>query len=178
VTKHCTNCGAVLAPGGAFCASCGTATGSVSAAAALPVAKKLTNRNGCITAIVVVVLLILGIAYLGNSGSNPGVSTSSGPQLGLLSFSCSTSFGYDTCTGEVKNLTSSSLKNVEAIATWRDSAGSVQRTDDALIDLNPILAGQTSTFKTIGTTNPSLKSASVQFKDLLGGSIATRDDRH
>jgi hypothetical protein len=42
-------------------------------------------------------------------------------------------------------------------------------------DLDPILPGQTSTFKTMSRANPAMKKFSVEFTHLLGRSIATED---
>ena len=47
--------------------------------------------------------------------------------------------------------------------------------DDALIDYNPILPGQTSPFKAMATENPAMRKASIDFKELMGGSIEWRD---
>ena len=64
-----------------------------------------------------------------------------------------------------------------AVIKWFDASGTLQRSDDALIDYNPILDGQESAWKVIGTTNPALTKYSVSFKDLLGGAYGYRDDR-
>ena len=100
-------------------------------------------------------------------------------RLALLSFSCTTSSSsrYNTCEGAVTNLTNQSLRNIVAVVTWVDSNGTPQRSDDALIDFNPILAGQTSTWSTIGRANPGLTDSYLNFKELSGGTILTRNDR-
>lgn len=94
------------------------------------------------------------------------------PKLELLSYSCSSDYGYFTITGQVKNISSGSLKNVEAVGTAYASDGSYINSSDALIEYNPILAGQTSPFTVMMTMNPEMKKCNVDFKDLLGGSIA------
>src|SRR5438477_3189835 len=128
----------------------------------------------------VLVALVLAIALAGCSA--PGSESSGGAatataKLGLLSFSCRLQYGFNTCTGEVRNLTGGSLRNVTAVTSWRDADGAVQRTDEALVDFNPLLAGQTSTFKTIGSANPGLTKFDVRFKELLGGAIPAGDVR-
>lgn len=125
-----------------------------------------------------ILLLVVISAFSSGAGpSSDGGTGGSTAKLALLSFSCETKSGFNTCTGEVKNITDKTLKNVTAVASWRDGAGALQRTDEALIDFNPILAGQTSPFTTIGTSNPALTRANVSFKELLGGKIDARDDR-
>ena len=37
--------------------------------------------------------------------------------------------------------------------------------DDALIDYQPVLPGQTSQFTVIGTWNPAMQTAALQFKE-------------
>jgi len=100
-------------------------------------------------------------------------------KLALISGSCTrqSDIGFRKCEGYVKNISSVALDNVEAVVTWLDANGTPYSTDDALIDYNPILPGQESPWSTIGTDNPALTRFRVQFKDLLGGAILTRDDR-
>ena len=43
------------------------------------------------------------------------------------------------------------------------------------IDLNPILPGQTTSFKVMHTENPAMAKASVEFKTLFGGTVAWRE---
>lgn len=80
---------------------------------------------------------------------------------------------YVEATGRVKNISGDSLKNVEAVVEFEDRNGQLVTTGSALIAYNPILPGQTSTFKVIETYNPAMKRAKISFKDLMGGSIAT-----
>jgi len=73
--------------------------------------------------------------------------------------------------GEVTNNSAKKLEAVAAIATFKTSGGKVVTTDSSIIDYNPLLAGQTSPFKTITTWNPEMKTCSLNFKFLLGGRI-------
>lgn len=98
-------------------------------------------------------------------------------KLALISSTCTYEYGFERCEGYVKNITSGALENVEVVITWGDANGTPYSTDDALIDYNPILPGQESPWSTIGTYNPALTRYRVGFKDLLGGTILTRDDR-
>ena len=102
-----------------------------------------------------------------------------GPQLALIS---SRGYeaeygGYHYVEGQVENISSVALKNVTAVATWYDKDGDFIKSDDALIDFNPILPGQISPFKTISTGNPAMSRYTVEFKELLGGAISTEDRR-
>lgn len=99
------------------------------------------------------------------------------PMLALLSASCSSRYGFNTCEGAVKNLSDRRLSNVEVVILWSDANGVTQSSDEALIAYNPLLPGQESPWEVVGTTNPALNRYRVQFKELLGGTISTRDDR-
>jgi hypothetical protein len=79
--------------------------------------------------------------------------------------------------GQVKNIGSEPLRHVTAVATWYSSDGTFIKSDDAVIDYDPILPGQTSPFKTISSSNPAMSKFTVEFKELFGAAIDTRDDR-
>jgi hypothetical protein len=96
--------------------------------------------------------------------------------LALLSSRGYETYGYYIVEGQVKNLTDRSLENVTAVATWYDRNGQFISSDDALIEYNPLLPGQTAPFKTMTRGNPEMKRFSVEFKHLFGGRLVT-DDR-
>ncbi len=73
--------------------------------------------------------------------------------------------------GEVKNISSTPIENVLAVGEFRTSAGELVKAEDALLDYNPILAGQTSPFKAGGTDNPEIKSCNLSFRSLFGGAV-------
>jgi hypothetical protein len=85
--------------------------------------------------------------------------------------------GYHYVEGQVKNVSDKPLKNVTAVGIWLDKDGNFIKSDDALIDYNPILPGQTSPFKTISSGNPAMSKYRVEFKFLFGGKIAVDDQR-
>jgi hypothetical protein len=89
----------------------------------------------------------------------------------------SESGGYHYVEGQVQNLSTQALKNVTAVATWFDKDGGFIKSSDAIIDYNPILPGQTSPFKTITSGNPAMSKYSVEFKELLGGTLSVDDRR-
>jgi hypothetical protein len=100
-------------------------------------------------------------------------------KLALISASCTrrSDIGFRECEGFVKNVTSQALEDVTVVITWVDENGTPYSTDEALIDYNPILPGQESPWSTVGTDNPALTRFRVEFQELLGGTILTRDDR-
>jgi len=98
------------------------------------------------------------------------------PKLALISMSCSTDAGYITCEGFVQNISGTAIKNVTAVMVYSDESGTEVSSDDALIDYDPLLPAQKSPFKVLTRYNPAFKSAHVDFKELFGGQIKTRDD--
>jgi hypothetical protein len=100
-------------------------------------------------------------------------------KLALISGKCTlrSDIGFTECEGFVENISGKTMENVEVVITWVDDDGVPQSSDEALIDYNPILAGQQSPWSTIGSYNPALTRFRVEFKELLGGTISYRDDR-
>lgn len=107
--------------------------------------------------------------------SNPAAA----PRLALLSSRGyeSESGGYWYVEGQVRNISAESLERVTAVSTWFTQDGQFITSDNALIDFDPILPGQASPFKTITRGNPSMAKYTLEFKQLLGGTIPHRDDR-
>lgn len=97
-------------------------------------------------------------------------------QLELLSFKCYQQYDYYHIEGQVKNISDKSLKNVTALGTAYTEDDQFITSEDAIINYNPILAGQTSPFKIIMTYNPAMAKCQVDFKELIGGSIPTKID--
>ena len=98
-------------------------------------------------------------------------------KLQLLSTNDERAYDYITIYGQVKNISNESLENVMAVVEYYTSDGTFVKSDDALIDYNPILPNQTSPFEVITTDNPAIKRYSVSFKFLFGGTIPTEDKR-
>jgi hypothetical protein len=113
--------------------------------------------------------------------SRSGLITPSATATDVLALLASRGYesdgGYWYVEGQVKNISDKPMKNVTAVATWYDKRGEFIKTDEAIIQYNPILPGQTSPFKTIASGNPAMSRYTVAFKSLLGGEIQTRDDR-
>ena len=84
---------------------------------------------------------------------------------------------YVEAKGQVKNTSNKSLQDVEAVVTFKDKEGKSIAQNSALIDFNPILAGQTSPFAVMEAFNPEINSASIQFKFLDGETIPTSEQQ-
>jgi outer membrane murein-binding lipoprotein Lpp len=93
--------------------------------------------------------------------------------LELTAFSWHTQHSYAIVEGMVKNISSASLDNVQAVAFFNDSSGNFITSGDALIEYRPILPGQSSPFKVMAPENPAMKTCRVEFKKMFGSEIPT-----
>jgi len=92
----------------------------------------------------------------------------------LINYTWQIDHGYAILEGQVKNVSDLPLKNVEAVGSFYDAKGGFITSSESLISYNPVLPGQTSPFKVMATENPVMKKAGVEFKKLIGGTIAFR----
>lgn len=141
-----------------------------------------------ISIILVIIFSVLSTDYSSSNVSNTNSSsTSSGANgtvnnepvepeylLELKSYKCYEEYGYFQITGEVMNISDHSLDNIEAIGGAYTKEGEFVKSDSALIEYNPIMPGQTSPFKVMTTMNPLIHKCNIDFKSLMGGTIATK----
>ncbi|MFQ6002153.1 MAG: tetratricopeptide repeat protein [Candidatus Zixiibacteriota bacterium] len=76
--------------------------------------------------------------------------------------------------GLVKNISEEKLENVVAVFSVYDANGEFITSDNALIEYDPLLPGQTSPFKVMIKYNPAIEKAEIGFKHLSGESIGFR----
>jgi hypothetical protein len=154
-------------------------------------ARQRKTAKGCLTVIGVIVGLLVLLSFF-RSDNRPTPETRSQaqrtadtstpsagrpstapavPPLEIQSWRCGAESGYAKVEGEVKNVSAQPLRNVAAVATFRTKDGTFVKSEDSLIDYNPILPGQTSPFKVLTTHNPSITNCEVGFKHLFGGEI-------
>ncbi len=81
--------------------------------------------------------------------------------------------GYVKAAGRVTNVSSERLEHVQAVATFQDASGAFISTETALVEFDPLMPGQTSNWEVMGTWNPRMQTAYVEFKHLMGGKIDT-----
>lgn len=144
-----------------------------------PLNKEIQKRykirlSGGLKTFIVIIVFILVVVINFNQNNDRQTSTDAAnttPQLQLMGKSATRDYDYLTVSGEVKNISNGSMKDVEAIASFYDKDGNFITSSDALIDYNPILPGQTSPFKVMQTYNPAITNWKVTFKYLIGGEI-------
>lgn len=148
-----------------------------------------SNKNGVALSIVGVFLLAIvsgAVASAPTPSSSPSASNTpsattpeqaqnDAPLLELQTFNFTKSYDFDKVQGAVKNISGQKMEGVQVVASFYDKDDNFIKSDDAMIKYNPILPGQISPFETIGTDNPAIKTASVSFKYIFGGTIPTRD---
>jgi hypothetical protein len=93
------------------------------------------------------------------------------PKLLLLNWTWTEESGYAIVEGEVQNLSLENLHDIVVVVKFYTAEEMFITSDNALIDYNPILPGQSSPFKVIVGYNPAMKTASISFKELMGGTI-------
>lgn len=98
-------------------------------------------------------------------------------KLELLASNGTSQYGFATVEGQVKNISGSSLKSVMVVVEWATADGQFVKSDDSLVEYDPILAGQVSPFKSITSHNPAMQKYRISFKQLFGGTISTLDSR-
>lgn len=95
-------------------------------------------------------------------------------ELELQDWSWSSSYGFVKAAGRVKNVSGKRLENVTVVVTFESEKGEFISKTDGLVDFNPLLPDQTSTFEAIGTYNPEMKRAYIAFAFLWGRQIPCR----
>ncbi len=104
--------------------------------------------------------------------SNPVIQTSSdGYKLKLLEWHWVIEQGYAIVEGEVQNISSVPLTNVNAVVSFYDSNKRLIKSAENIIAYSPILAGQISLFRVKTIYSPDIADASIDFKYLNGESI-------
>lgn len=143
--------------------------------------QKPKPRIGKIILGTILILIILGTigSMLDSDSSSTSATSPDAPVAGqakleVLSYRCYAEYGYFHITGQVKNISDKSLENVTVVGSTYTEGGEFINSSDAIIDYNPILAGQTSPFTAMMTLNPAMSKCDISFKELMGGTIKTK----
>jgi hypothetical protein len=128
--------------------------------------------------ILLIILTAMGCAS-GTSpqttATTPSVTVTTSPKYTLqcLSWSNYREYDYIHVVGEVKNISDSKLENVVATVAFRTEDGTLVKTDEALIDYDVLMPGQTSSFTVMTSDNPAIKKLGLSFKFFWGDKIPT-----
>ena len=125
---------------------------------------------------VVVVVFLAGIGYFYTSfkssppaiAEKPALPAPDIRPLELVSRKCGKENINVYIIGEVKNISSASMEKVMAVAMFRTKDGTLVKSEEANIESNPILPGQTSSFKVGGTDYPAITDCFLSFKGPSG----------
>lgn len=98
--------------------------------------------------------------------------TKAGYTLELISWQWYSEHGYAIVEGLVKNISESSVQNIEAVAILYDENDKFITSDNSLIEYRPLLPEQISPFKIYVTWNPRMNKCSIGFKHFMGSEIS------
>ncbi len=175
----CPDCGREVSDAAPTCPGCGR---PVQAAAAATVRRSgcAAGLTGCLVALALGALGVLGFcAVVMNTPVKPTGTSSAPPKpapLELVTWRWSTSAGgrYVEVEGEVRNVSGAPLDGVQVVASFYDGGNQFITSDSAMVQYQPLLAGQTSPFKVMAIANPAMHTARVEFKKLFGGRLEHR----
>lgn len=156
-----------------------------------PKALAKKKGGGCGTAAAVIggVLLLLFVVskIVPNDSSNsitrttPSATTSPSTYvpppatvLELKKWSWYREYDFITVEGKVTNISGEPLENVEAVVSFSDKNGEFVSSDNALVEYKTLLPNQTTPFKVIAHDNPAIKTAHIEFKQLMGDKLNHR----
>lgn len=96
----------------------------------------------------------------------------------IESWSWSRSYDYAIAEGRVTNRTNKTLENIMAVVEFETSDGTFITSDDALLDYQVLLPGQSTPFKVYARYNPAMARARLTFREFWGGQVgaARRQD--
>jgi hypothetical protein len=97
------------------------------------------------------------------SGSTPAPAEPP-PLVSIGGWSWRQEDGYAIAEGQVTSLFPHALEDVEAVVTFSSKDGEFITSRSAPIQFNPILPGQTSSWRVAADWNPSIASASLRFE--------------
>jgi hypothetical protein len=185
--KPCRECGKEISTEAQACPYCGApAKAPELPVSPVPVPAKSGSTAARLVILVILVIVLLVVwnarqedaqrAALAELFTPAPTPQFAGPVLEIQSWGWShePGSGWVNVRGEVKNISDSPLKNVQAVASMYGERDLFITSADALVEFNPILPGQVSPFRVIVQWNPEMKVARLQMKDLLGGSLAYR----
>ena len=89
----------------------------------------------------------------------------------VLHFGCTYSYGFAIVEGEICNISDAPISNLMVVATYYSSDEKLVRSDTAMVEYNPIMPGQKSPFKAMSTYNPMMRTCTVGFKRMFGGTV-------
>lgn len=93
------------------------------------------------------------------------------PPLRLLDHNCREESAFQICEGEIRNISGERLENVMVEVRFQDRAGRFIKSEDAMVEYQPLMPDQTSPFKVAASNNPLIRHYTISFKQMFGGEL-------
>jgi hypothetical protein len=169
---HCRECGHKISTQASYCPHCGASPHKISMESEIRLIILLVIM--VITLVVATRIPFLRNIFTGNWSKKESVFS-----FPVASLQINYSQSYKpvpdriAVTGEVKNLDSVTLPDVEVIVKWYDKYGNLVATDTDRIQAQPLYAGRVSAFEVISVFQEDMIDYQLSFRTLTGGDIAT-----
>lgn len=169
---HCRECGHKISTQASYCPHCGASPHRISMESEIRL---------IILLVIMVITLVIAtrIPFLRNIFTGNWSRKESVFSFPVASLQINYSQSYKpvpdriAVTGEVKNLESITLPDVEVIVRWYDKYGNLVTTDTDRIQAQPLYPGRVSSFEVISVYQEGMIDYQLSFRTLTGGDIAT-----
>lgn len=165
----CTECRGEVSESAAACPHCGHPRS---------VAANAKKSPGCLTVIAMCAggffMFLALLAVIGSMSKSPATNSDrttesqapppEAPVLMTRGWTFSREYDYITAEGRVTNISPEPLRYVQAVVTFTTKSGDFVTTDESYLDYNPIMPGQTSSWKIMLRDNPVIALATLEFK--------------
>jgi hypothetical protein len=120
-----------------------------------------------------ILFVVLGAARTADLAHNLSAASAAADdeKLEIQSWNCqnaSAGSSMMVVVGEVKNVGSAKLDAIQAKGNFYTKDGALIDTGSAILDTNPLMPGQTTTFKAYGPRNSAVSTCSISFTHIFG----------
>ncbi|MDD5258422.1 MAG: FxLYD domain-containing protein [bacterium] len=171
----CRECGHMISTQAAYCPNCGVSPNKIS----------MESEIRLVILLVILILALLVAArmpllrniFIGNWSNKENLLA----EVASVQINYSQSYrpvpDRIAVTGEVKNLSTVTLPDVEVTIHWLDKYGNLVGTDTARIQAQPLYAGRVSSFEVISIYQDDMIDYQLSFRTMAGGHIASKNKK-
>lgn len=141
----------------------------------------LVSKHIKIAVVAIALAITAGCIYAGKAGNAlhaiPAIKTmNTNAALSVRSLHTEREHGYITLVGSTCNISSRTLKNVEAVGEFFDSNGHICAVESAMLEFPGLRPGGDSSFSIIVSDHPEITSYRVLFRNISGRAINAREN--